>query len=40
MERSGIVCLNGGAPTPPGVVVSAQNWLLEVRMTKGLSFDH
>jgi hypothetical protein len=25
MERSGIVCLTGGAPPHPGVVVSAQN---------------
>ena len=28
------VCLTGGAPTPPGVVVSAQNGLLEARTKK------
>jgi hypothetical protein len=39
MERSGIVCLTGGAPTPSGVVVSAQNWLLEVRTKKTTAMD-
>lgn len=39
MERSGIVCLTGGAPTPSGVVVPAQNWLLEVRTKKTTAMD-
>ena len=39
MERSGIVCLTGGAPSHPGVVVSAQNWLLEVRTKKTTAMD-
>lgn len=39
MERSGIVCLTGGAPIPSGVVVSAQNWLLEVRTKKTTAMD-
>jgi hypothetical protein len=36
MERSGIICLTGGAPSPRGVVVSAQSWLLEVQTKKQL----
>ena len=39
MERSEIVCLTGGAPVPPGVVMSAHNWLLELRTKKATAMD-
>ena len=33
------VCLTGARPPPSGVVVSAHNWLLEVRTKKATAMD-